>query len=140
MILTARLSSGERANIETTAQESVAMLKAKIALVSPDLDPKTMRLVVRGKILRQETDLLQTYGIVNGDVVHVAKTSISVLPQKPPVPSQDPMEELMSNPMMQSVMSNPALLSSILQSDPRFKQMAEVFRSLSRKTQKSDKQ
>jgi hypothetical protein len=37
------------------------------------------------------------------------------------------MSEMLSNPLVQSVMSNPALVQTMLKNDPRFKRMAEVM-------------
>lgn len=127
MLVKARLSNGTLSdlNIENVAELSVRQLKELISS-SYGEDIESMRLVVKGRILKDDEERLLTYNIQEMDTIYVAKTKASTTSPTAASPvgtasasSPDPMADMMSNPLMESMMSNPQFMRSILQSNPR---------------------
>ena len=132
MFVKTRLSNGTLSdlNIENISELSVRQLKELISN-SYGEDIESMRLVVRGRILKDDEERLLTYNIQEMDTIYVAKTKSSTSPSAPnptlvtasaSSPSSkaaDPMADMMSHPLMESMMSNPQFMRSILQSNPR---------------------
>lgn len=80
MQLTARLGSGERIplNADSLTDITVLQLKMLISSSSPPsnrLAPDAMRLVVRGRILKDDDMTLQFYNIQEHDTIHVARVT-----------------------------------------------------------------
>jgi hypothetical protein len=111
------------------------------------IDDKRLRLVKAGKVIQGDPDMtLQALGLQEEDTLYVARlarnsvsaqddsqeqTPISGSLLRAAAESQDaadPMAQLFDNPFIQNMLSNSDFMSSLLESDPRIAQMAEVFR------------
>jgi hypothetical protein len=97
---------------------------AKELKVSDDI-----RLVKAGKILNMDDCTLESLDIKENDVIFVARLSLNTATaQASQASSSDNTGnflDMADNPLLQSMLGSPEIMSSILESDPRFSQMAE---------------
>ena len=135
----------EELQVEDLFSTTLDELRTDIA-TRTGFDAKRLRLVKAGKVLQGDPDMtLQTLGLQDGDTLYVARLATNSVLSSSPQDSQapisgsllrtaadnqdaaDPMAQLFDNPFIQSMFSNSDLMSSLLESDPRIAQMAEVF-------------
>ncbi|KAL2916111.1 hypothetical protein HK105_204202 [Polyrhizophydium stewartii] len=72
----ARLASGEKVPVQVADPESTTVdeLRTLVAAALPTpADPATLRLVLRGRILKGDEALISSFGVANGDIIHVAR-------------------------------------------------------------------
>ncbi|KAI8899328.1 hypothetical protein BC833DRAFT_586103 [Globomyces pollinis-pini] len=123
-VIKARLSNGTIINVQTNQQTTVLEVKQFISKETGEsLDG--MRLVYKGKMLNDDTELIDEYNIQEN--LHVARTRPSQSSSKSPTGNGrgENLDALMDNPMVQSMMSNPAFLQKILQSNPQLQKLIE---------------
>ncbi|KAI8622133.1 hypothetical protein BC830DRAFT_1090951 [Chytriomyces sp. MP71] len=106
-----------------------------------------MRVVVGGRILRDDDATLVQLGLAEGTVLHVVKAASSSVAAAaspsaatPLPPATSPaasaalagvpggaagMRDMMNNPMMQALFENPQFMASIMEADPRMNALAE---------------
>jgi hypothetical protein len=132
--------------IEDLFSTTLEELKTDIA-ARTGFDGKRLRLVKAGKVLQGDPDMtLESLGLEDGDTIYVARLASNSISspsqqdsQQAPISGSllrtaadnqdaaDPMAQLFDNPLIQSMFSNSDLMSSLLESDPRIAQMAEVI-------------
>ncbi|KAI8914636.1 hypothetical protein EDD86DRAFT_199769 [Gorgonomyces haynaldii] len=131
-----RLPNGDKIPIQldNISETSVLQLKERaIQLASGmQLTLETVRLVCRGRILQNDELMLSDYQITQEDVIHVARKQVqeqptSKVPQRtnPLGLSNEQMQEIANNPMVQHMLSDPQFIRSMIESDPNMKRMAE---------------
>lgn len=89
-----------------------------------------IRLVKTGKILNMDDCSLESLEIKENDVIFVAKLSLNNASAQASqsAAASSPIQNAMDfvdNPFLQSMLNSPEIMSSILESDPRFSEMAE---------------
>jgi hypothetical protein len=87
-----------------------------------------IRLVKAGKVLDMDDSTLESLEIKENDVIFVARTSLNNAAAQASQTSSSSHRnvlDLADNPFLQSMLNSPEIMSSILESDPRFSEMAE---------------
>ncbi|KAI9193208.1 uncharacterized protein BJ171DRAFT_532126 [Polychytrium aggregatum] len=141
-VVTVRLPSGSKLEVlADPLSTTVLQLKEKIAVLG-NIPAAESRLVFAGRIMSDDSSLLSEYGIKDrGDIINLARKASnsltapsaaspasSVVPTPATAQASSPfgnMREMMNNPLIQSLLDNPTFMESILQSDPRLRQMSE---------------
>ena len=85
-----------------------------------------IRLVKAGKVLASDDCSLESLEIRENDVIFVARSSLNNSSVQASQSSRDTMMDFgLDNPFLQSMLNSPEIMSSILEADPRFSEMAE---------------
>jgi len=136
-----RCSTGEKFEHEFEESITVGELKAGIA-DKAKISKDRQRLIYHGRVLKEDENPVETYGVLNGDTIHVVQ-GMAQSEQTPPSAAQVPdpataqssspmmpgmppnMGALLDNPMVRSMMENPEFMRSMMMANPQVRAMIE---------------